>query len=362
MKSFEFKLKTVTPLIMSGADQGKFELREMSIAGAMRYWYRKLYGSNEEIKIFGSTGRKGRFRIYVHNISSRRKKVKDYKKLRGRYPDTNYGRNYFISILRRDAEERTVLPENETFNLSMEILDEDFIKQVLGSFWAAVYIGGFGTRSRRGFGSLKVVNMNDNGSFVDHFIDIDETNLKRTVSFFGFSRDAFNIYMCDGFSGSDYKNHVRREISNYGNFEYINGNYRRYVENSRSSRITCPCSNALECLDLVGWTLSYFRSYLNPDYNEAKSTQKREIDSNKIYRSSFGLPINFYFSSIRKNTKVNGRASSRLIIRVYEKNGKYYPVLIFDKKGRKNPSNRNPDLLLVYLKFMEMSGFKKVIP
>ena len=85
----EFEVEIITPLFLGGADKVKSEIRPASIKGAIRFWWRALYGykfdsieemAEQEGLIFGSTEMKSSFSIIVDESliskSSDLKKVK----------------------------------------------------------------------------------------------------------------------------------------------------------------------------------------------------------------------------------------------------------------------------------------------
>ncbi len=66
LKTIKLEIETITPMFLSGAEQGSAELRAPSIKGLLRYWWRALHPtSNIEIlrekenNIFGSGGENG---------------------------------------------------------------------------------------------------------------------------------------------------------------------------------------------------------------------------------------------------------------------------------------------------------------
>ena len=74
IKEIEFSCEIVTPLFLGGANSNKAELREASIKGMLRFWWRALYGDEDyksmrkrESEIFGSTESKSRVEISVEN-------------------------------------------------------------------------------------------------------------------------------------------------------------------------------------------------------------------------------------------------------------------------------------------------------
>ena len=75
MEMREFDIEVVTPLFLGGADPQKAELRAASIKGALRFWWRAVYGCDDledmkkiEAGIFGSTENKASFNLQIENL------------------------------------------------------------------------------------------------------------------------------------------------------------------------------------------------------------------------------------------------------------------------------------------------------
>lgn len=151
LDKYEFTLKVISPLYMSGARKNDAEWRAPSVKGLMRWWFRVVGGTREEEEeIFGMAGDKKAkaspfiLRCYVKELPSSKK------------DDTLSELSYFGFSLRR-GEERGYFPRGNL--LGLEILfypkaSEEIKRKALASLWLAVNLGGFGSRSRRLFGSL----------------------------------------------------------------------------------------------------------------------------------------------------------------------------------------------------------------
>jgi CRISPR-associated protein Cmr1 len=142
------KCKTITPLLLTGADGRTLELRPPSIKGMMRFWWRAVNGdlSLEELKkresdLFGTSNEKvgkSKVRIRIQN---------------GILKQTNY----FLLPHRDAARVNCISPDQ---NISI-ILSSYSNTQVYSNILKlCLILGGFGKRSRRGFGSLEPENIN----------------------------------------------------------------------------------------------------------------------------------------------------------------------------------------------------------
>lgn len=155
MKSVNLNCEIITPLFMGGASQQP-ELRAQSFNGLFRYWFRLLGGSFEdEKKLFGWGGEgaiKGLVQISV---------IKGQNINTSNFQRNGQGYNYLgfsLALTRRQC-----INSSQSFKLTFRFhpktTDED-IKKFLCSVWCAFYLGNFGSRSRRGFGSIVVENIN----------------------------------------------------------------------------------------------------------------------------------------------------------------------------------------------------------
>ncbi len=148
MESITFTCETITPMFMAGADGITPELRAPSIKGALRFWWRAMNGhlSLENMKkvegeIFGSTEKRSKVIIRV----IQKLKESSFKPLLPHKPDS-FKSNGFNEKLQ--FEIKFSLTSSEHFTL----------EQLKSLFILTVTLGGFGKRSRRGMGSVKILN------------------------------------------------------------------------------------------------------------------------------------------------------------------------------------------------------------
>jgi CRISPR-associated protein Cmr1 len=150
MEKQEFEVEIVTPLFLGGADPQKAELRAPSIKGALRFWWRALYPQfslaelrEMESKNFGDAGDskksfgKSRVRIQLAKdlaFENIRYNPVPHKNVNFKFPCLSVGRTF----------ELKVYGDEKIFDL----------------FKLVSILGGFGKRSRRGFGSVMIRNIN----------------------------------------------------------------------------------------------------------------------------------------------------------------------------------------------------------
>ncbi|PCI28168.1 MAG: type III-B CRISPR module RAMP protein Cmr1 [SAR324 cluster bacterium] len=152
MHKITFTCETITPMFLAGADGSTPELRAPSIKGALRFWWRALNGhlslgelKEREGEIFGSTERRSRVIIRVLQPL-------DYKKLEAA-----------ILPHKRTKREQSWTPcfeEGQSFKIQFS-LPKNYLSEIKNLFILTTILGGFGKRSRRGFGSVKITAINE---------------------------------------------------------------------------------------------------------------------------------------------------------------------------------------------------------
>lgn len=160
MYRIEATCKTVTPLIMGGADQKTNELRESAIKHTLRYWWRTFQTERnskrlleQEGKIFGNTQEASRFRVRA-DLDSRSQTL----------PVTNLdqsGIKYWIFPFFQGGSLITnTIKQGSSFQLQLSGFDDESqLHQILKALWLSTFLGGLGQRSRRGAGSFEVTKI-----------------------------------------------------------------------------------------------------------------------------------------------------------------------------------------------------------
>lgn len=180
MQKLTVTLEAVTPLFLGGADpRGSPELRPASFRGALRFWWRAMFGGavgedldtlrSAEASIFGDNERGSPLVIRlapIEDIASA-----EYKKQRairrpGARPQPT-GRDYlFWSMASTGRKERGnyqpphkyIVPGTK-FNLTLQARPgapngTEALQEVSAALWLLVHLGALGSRSRRCAGSL----------------------------------------------------------------------------------------------------------------------------------------------------------------------------------------------------------------
>jgi len=156
MESIKIKCEIVTPLLMHGVNKNIAELRPPSIKGVMRFWWRAIHGNlsldelkEKESKIFGGAGDgnavQSSFKI---KLNSYHLKTKQFDPVPHK-PKRKDGSPYFTIIGFED---------NQSFEIEFITHYKEIITKI---FKLSTVLGGFGQRSRRGFGSIQIDDNNN---------------------------------------------------------------------------------------------------------------------------------------------------------------------------------------------------------
>ncbi|MEO0139327.1 MAG: type III-B CRISPR module RAMP protein Cmr1 [candidate division WOR-3 bacterium] len=346
-RKFELRCKIVTRLFMGGANS-QAELRTQSINGVLRWWFRALGGSFEDEKrLFGWGGEEanqGLVRISLRNFDNLKTDI--FQKIDSR-------RYNGISYLGFSLRQRKYIKENQTFDLIIRFhpkATDDDIKKFFSAVWCAFNLGNFGSRSRRGFGSIMVEGVSgelpEGLEFrptqpINEWIKRNLRNIKGLIYSkprenipYVFDSSNFEIYKVNTANLSNLKQWIQRVQRDR------RGNY------LKSSWGLNNITDWMGLLDFMGFLLMAFRSYRNPDYSSAKDILEYKMRQSPTFeRPIFGLPLGFYFSSLKKggmiHLKKDGktlRRASPLMFKILKVNNSYEGFFIV-AKSRFMPEN-----------------------
>jgi CRISPR-associated protein Cmr1 len=156
MHELRLTLETVTPLFLGGAEaRGQPELRPPAFRGALRYWLRAALGGvigdqncddlrKAESAVFGSTQRGSAItvRLAADNLATRTTPILPHKKA-GQRPAFDVGQAITLTLSQVRGENPAIWPA------------------ATAALGLMVTLGGVGLRSRRGYGTLRVLNSSD---------------------------------------------------------------------------------------------------------------------------------------------------------------------------------------------------------
>lgn len=174
----EVTFRIITPTFLAGADQAKAEMRATALKGLLRYWFRALTPEHvqgrksPEAMLFGSHwNRIGQSRIHlmleekepVYYSVSKSEEIQEsalYHPHPGNqdwaYLDPD--QTFTVSIYLRPNQKGTEL--------------EQTWKGVLASLWLMMQVGGIGSQSRRGFGTVQIERWEPVGNWPSQMMEM----------------------------------------------------------------------------------------------------------------------------------------------------------------------------------------------
>lgn len=285
-------IRTVTPLFIAGADQRRIEnegLRAPSLKGLLRWWFRAIMGGmvasidhlrELENQIFGSTDQKSRIKI-VSTVMSDPSSIEIPKKL-----------EYLWFSIKLQGRQQ-YYPPNTKFRVDIISLDEDYLKVALGCLWAIIYLGGIGTRMRRGAGSLTVDNIKVR-------VDTEEYSPYEFIPY---------EFIFNGKSINDAKNFIKNNLVKiFKTFKEFANKSSTY-SNSSPEHDFAILTKKFAKISLINRMFDSWEEALA----EVSRVYKQVRQEKKLERYIFGLPLPSF----------NGRLASPLLIGVMDLNGKY---------------------------------------
>ncbi len=314
MYTLEATYRVVTPLFAGGADpKSLVELRPTAFKGVLRFWYRAVvlpfcHGNGydqvreQEKKLFGSTGGQASFQLKIKTIDPPGAPVP---------PGTPWdfqGSAYLgYGIIGLNMKtSRPYLKEGFRFAAVLTMpgreagdADIDGLKRALK---ALGLFGGLGSRSRKGFGSVALESLKENGK---------------------------EIWVAPKNTGE-----LKAKISELFQDVDLKDEEPEYTAFSGRSRVTVwapPDHDVLMLLDAVGREMVRYRSYgqsregkrvvLGNETPEQNFRDDHDLVWGMVQgdnrparhprRVVFGLPHNYFFLSARQKVNVNAGESQR---------------------------------------------------
>jgi len=173
LNTYELECKIITPLFMGGAEFNP-ELRTQSINGILRWWFRVAGGNiKDEKRLFGwasDQSNQGLVRLFIKDFDKLKTEIFSKEFDQRGYVRNDSGLNYLgFSLDQRFKKDnpkpqRSYIKESQTFNLIISFhpkATEEDEKKFFATLWLAFNLGNFGSRSRRGFGSIKITSINN---------------------------------------------------------------------------------------------------------------------------------------------------------------------------------------------------------
>ena len=340
MKEITFELETITPLFIAGADQRNIEnegLRAPSLRGLLRWWFRAIMGGvkfslgdlnlksvkEEEERIWGTTENQSKVSLRIFPISSR---VSTFQNVRGRG----------IRYLSYGASDRPYIDLGSRFKIRIlfkRSISNEEEKKVIATLWLLLNLGNVGSKSRKGFGSLRITkdvtigeiefkNPNSLGELERYL----RNNLERCLRIFGWNENRPRNKFLPQYSVIApyyWKMKVLNNTHNsaIGAINYIGERIREYREdrNNPSARHTRHTRKG---------TFSYC---VTKDYTSVKSIYTKGSPSTP-QGSIFGLPHQFQFQSLPNKPKAmvkgieHDRRASPLYIKIWKLSNNQFAI------------------------------------
>lgn len=153
MKEIIIECQGITPMFMGGANGNENILRPPSLKGVLRFWWRAMNGhmsltelKKKESEYFGGTEPATRSKIIIHPFDELKRKEEKISK----------------TPHRENPYEQAAVIVRFSIKISYhESIDLD-VKNLIK---VAFVLGGVGNRSRRGFGSFKIISINGDEPF-----------------------------------------------------------------------------------------------------------------------------------------------------------------------------------------------------
>lgn len=294
MEILTLRCKVITPVFMMGSDSSSPELRASEFKGMMRFWWRAIRGDDninklrkDEAEIFGGTGEKeGKSRVIIKVYPQPGRYIGD--NLKNDLEDKDAGIRYLLYSTVLPNRERSYIKPGFEFYISLSSFDENSFKNALASLWASIYLGGFGTRARRGAGNIVVENI-EGDTFGLDFVPKGENN-ETLFNWLKSNLDKCFLMINNGM--------VKNFCAKYTNLSF--------------SRIII--SNQ-EFEDWKGALNDIGREY----------AKFRENHRAKIFDTAvFGLPIVYRDKTTKVEGKYSERRGSPLIIKILVSNSRFY--------------------------------------
>ena len=320
MNEIKFICKVITPMFMAGADSRTPELRPSEFKGMMRFWWRAVKAENnaenkieelrkEEAKLFGGAGEgEGKSRVRIRIKCDK----EIFKKHLGKHLKNDYRLDWHYerrsnSLTGKDAgigyilystvllnRKREFMKDGFPFEIIFPSFDQKALKQALASFWLSVYLGGFGTRARRGGGNISIEKVEGNAFTIDFIPKGLETK-------------------------EELKEWLRENINKIKEINPMGTRCKKYSNlKGASILIFDQKKNWIEALNFIG--------------NEFKNF--RENNKSDVWRTpAFGMPVMHKkfrerFVPYRDGKRLSERRSSPLIFKVIKSEELYFPVIV----------------------------------
>ena len=340
LKHIEASFEIVTPSFAGDADKNRAKFRLSSINGLLRYWFRAVAWpeyedlnkvKEAELNVFGGAGSETDTKKHAFRLRAIKTAIRGYYSPQSQFDQKNKlsGINYLAGqgcIHFRNGLQRAAIKENSHFILKLQFIrpvEEKEFNLLLKAIKCLGLIGGVGSRTRRGFGSLvlQYLKVNDQTAWQA------PQNVEEYKSMLAELLKANNDTLPDYTALSkkiEWKIITLRNNNTWQNaLDEIGKQFLRFRSYGRHGKLP--------------WGEKAKQRFSNDHDLVYNFCQGKKPDKNATApeRVAFGLPHNYFFSSLgpKGNVNVTGTQSERraspLFIHIHKINNKYYPVVVF---------------------------------
>ncbi|MEO5376359.1 MAG: type III-B CRISPR module RAMP protein Cmr1 [Magnetococcus sp. DMHC-6] len=348
------EFQTLTPLFLGGAEPGRPELRPPSLKGALRFWYRAVDPNFKEGegRFFGGTDDKKKegqspfsLRIIPTNTAPPLCGWEGFKVRRfntGSEVKTQNGLVYLgfpFQMGKKDFQDRKPEAIGTGYRFTVRCVflrgaeDPKLRQAVLSSFWLLGHLGGIGSRSRRGFGSLALLNWQTVGNSWPEMAELPllqgRAGVKEWVEGWRQAKNCFRTW----FPKPEPVMRDKKEI----NHPHLGDTYNLVIQVRSFEQKAWDAA-----LAEMGSHLQTFRLRRQPDYDRVKlHLRGSQYLTQTPERAAFGLPLTFRYSSqhgsvtftpynpsLEDAKSALSRHASLLHLRLVLLNGRLHPLYL----------------------------------
>lgn len=304
--------EVLTPLFMGGADQNKAELRSPSFKGLLRFWYRAVdpefaniryehSSITEETALFGGSGTNaGQSALLLKLLPGKPETIPwDSEKAKsfsvGSGKNAKNGLIYLGFPFQMRNDGRRAISPGQLFKIQCILLNgnEKDRQRITAAMWLLGHLGGGGSRNRRGFGSLALRRWepeieNEWPEIKKLPLLLESASIQKWAMGFSSALEQFRKW--------------------FGKFEagfhhpHLGPGFKVFPMEDNFAK-----SEWMSVLNHMGKIFQEYRQRSNPDYTNVKNhllaanKQQGAFLEYTPERAAFGLPLNFWYSSLSKN-------------------------------------------------------------
>ncbi len=302
MLKLTLDFEILTPLYLGDGDGKQAELRPPSFKGLLRFWYRAADPEfrKHESDFFGGAGTgKGQSAVWllIDEKSAPKVKWENFNADRFNHGSGKNRRNGLVylgfPLQLGEGKDREAISPGYSFTLTLlapRSLGEKmtrFRRAVAASCWLLAHFGSMGSRARRGFGVLSLLNWTIEGEWPE----IDELPLVSQATSVEKARAILERSLAK----------INDWFGKWNESKKNSSPHHPHLGNKFEHKLVGQAfQDWAKALDDMGYKMQDFRNRRTPDYQQIKEELTGVRPLNQApERVSFGMPLTFRFSSIR---------------------------------------------------------------